>query len=859
MTGSVETAADRANQKLPLGLILDCTPALIHTARADGSLDFFNRSWLNYVGQPAEKLLGWAWTAFIHPDDLDALLLKWRQSIATGNEFEAEARVRRADGQYRWMFHRKVRMATQDGTAVRWFGSSIDIEERKQAEDARRMTEAWMTEVQRVAGVTGWVIEAPDKMVYSSPDYSELAGAYSGETIPGSIPEFLEHVHPDDRTQVKRALETLLQRNEPSGCTYRIVRPDHQIRVVRAAGIPVRQNGVVTHYVGARIDMTEKEETARDLERSHAYLLEAQKLSHTGSVGWRAESKDFIWSEETYRIFEFETGTTVTFERVLERIHPEDREHAREAMEMARRGEERIDFEHRLLFPDHRIKHLHLVAGAVPEPPGARDYIGAVMDVTAQKQAEDAIRRSEAELRQIVDAVPQQVFVFAPDWTPLFANRQLLQYTGISAEESRSKTAVLRLFHPEDVARVIKARERALRDATPVQFEARIRGVDGSYRWFLIRDNPLCDEPGHVLRWYGTRTDIEEQKQAEERLHRENIALRQEVSEASMFEEVVGSSSSLRAVLSRVAKVAPTDSTVLIFGETGTGKELIARAVHRLSPRSARAFVTVNCAAIPKDLISSELFGHEKGSFTGAIQKRLGRFELADGGTIFLDEIGDLPPDLQSALLRVLQEHEIERVGGNRPISVNVRVIAATNRDLKAAIAAGTFRSDLFYRLNVFPIEVPPLRRRREDIPLLVEYFADRFARKAGKSIRGVNRKTMELLQSYNWPGNVRELQNVIERSVIFCDSENLSVEENWLPQQEFLAEPSADGPLPDELSEHARNIIEAALAQSRGRVSGPKGAAAHLGVPRSTLESKIRSLKIDKKQFRGTMYSQPQ
>jgi transcriptional regulator with GAF, ATPase, and Fis domain len=308
----------------------------------------------------------------------------------------------------------------------------------------------------------------------------------------------------------------------------------------------------------------------------------------------------------------------------------------------------------------------------------------------------------------------------------------------------------------------------------------------------------------------------------------------------------------LNAVLARVAKVAPTDSTVLVTGETGTGKELIARAIHKRSRRSARAFVSVNCAAVPRDLIASELFGHEKGAFTGATQRRLGRFELAEGGTIFLDEIGELPPETQVALLRVLQEREFERVGGNANIRAEVRVIAATNRDLDAAVAAGTFRSDLFYRLNVFPIEIPPLRERREDIPLLVEYFIDRYARKAGKTIRRINKRSLELLQAYPWPGNIRELQNVIERSVIVCESENFSVDESWLSRQPQAAEPKGTAELSQKLAAQEKQMIEAALKESGGRVFGPLGAATRLGIPRSTLESKIRSLRIDKNRFKS-------
>jgi transcriptional regulator with GAF, ATPase, and Fis domain len=340
-------------------------------------------------------------------------------------------------------------------------------------------------------------------------------------------------------------------------------------------------------------------------------------------------------------------------------------------------------------------------------------------------------------------------------------------------------------------------------------------------------------------------------KKLKDQLHEENIALREEIDRASMFEEIVGISPALQAVLSRVAKVAPTDSTVLITGETGTGKELIARAIHRRSQRSSRAFVSVNCAVIPRDLIASEFFGHEKGAFTGATQRRLGRFEWAEGGTIFLDEIGELPAETQIALLRVLQEHEFERVGGTGSIRTDVRVIAATNCDLEAAIASGMFRSDLFYRVNVFPIEVPPLRERREDIPVLVEYFIDRYARKAGKSIRAVNKKSLELLQSYPWPGNIRELQNVIERSVIVCDTENFSVDESWLSRQPLASEPKTQPELPRKLAAQEKEMIEAALRESGGRVFGPSGAAAKLGIPGTTLDSKIKALKISKNRFK--------
>ena len=343
---------------------------------------------------------------------------------------------------------------------------------------------------------------------------------------------------------------------------------------------------------------------------------------------------------------------------------------------------------------------------------------------------------------------------------------------------------------------------------------------------------------------------FEEIKRLKDRLHDENVVLREQIDQVFMFEEIVGSSPALKTVLSSIVRVAPTDSTVLITGETGTGKELIARAIHKGSQRAGHAFITLNCAAVPSSLIASELFGHEKGAFTGALQTRQGRFELAHSGTIFLDEIGELPAETQIALLRVLQEHQFERVGGSRIIPTDVRVIAATNRDLKAAIASGTFRADLFYRLNVFPIHVPPLRNRIEDIPMLVEYFVKRYAEKARKQITKIDKNTLKLCQSYPWPGNIRELQNIIERSVILCSGDTFWVDEAWLSSQDAPRLESS-GTLSENVQSYEKDLIEAALAESNGKVAGLNGAAAKLGIARSSLDAKIKQLKIKKYSIR--------
>ena len=479
------------------------------------------------------------------------------------------------------------------------------------------------------------------------------------------------------------------------------------------------------------------------------------------------------------------------------------------------------------------------------------DQISHLASIAIERtRAEENLRHDERELRWITDAIPEAIIVLAPDGSTLHANQFVLDYTGLSFEDFKTENYRARIFHPDDLGRLREERQNALARGEPFQAELRARRKDGQYHWFLIRYNPLRDEDGRIIRWYATGTDIEDRKQAEERVQKENLALREEIDHSSMFEEIVGSSEALRKVLEQVAKVAPVDSTVLILGETGTGKELIARAIHRGSKRSSRAFIRVNCAAIPQSLIASELFGHEKGAFTGALQRRLGRFELADGGTIFLDEIGELPAETQIALLRVLQEGEFERVGSSQPISVNVRVLAATNRDLKAAVAMGTFRQDLFYRLNVFPIQLPSLRERADDVPLLVEYLIERYAKKAGKKIRNIRKETLELFQAYDWPGNIRELQNVIERAVVLCDSETFSVDETWLKREGQRREPAV--PFIATLVEREKEIIETALAACQGRIAGPLGAAIKLGIPRQTLESKIKTLRIDKHRFKG-------
>jgi formate hydrogenlyase transcriptional activator len=475
----------------------------------------------------------------------------------------------------------------------------------------------------------------------------------------------------------------------------------------------------------------------------------------------------------------------------------------------------------------------------------------ALIAISRQRSL-DALRRSEAELRRITDAIPQCIHVIAADGSAMYANRVLLEYAGVDLDDVTATDFLRSVLHPDDVERVEGELKRSLSAEVPFELEERLRRHDGSYRWFLFRYSPFRDEQGRVVRWYATGTDIDDRKREEERVRNENVALRDELDRSSMFGEIVGSSAPLQRVLAQVARVAGSDATVLILGETGTGKELIARAIHKNSTRARRPVICVNCAAIPPALIGSELFGHEKGAFTGAMQRRIGRFEAADGGTIFLDEVAELPLESQVLLLRALQEREFERVGSNRPIPVDVRVVAATNRDLRGAVAQGKFREDLYYRLNVFPIQLPALRDRPEDIPSLVQYLVERYAEKAGKRIRHIEGRTLELLRGYEWPGNVRELQNVVERAVILADGEAFSVDEAWLRGNDRLGKVGSRIPARNAEAAQERERIEAALAASQGTVSGPSGAAARLGISRQTLESRIRALQINKYRFKA-------
>jgi len=837
-------------------LVVDTIPTLAWSAAPDGSADFVNQRWLDYTGLSAKQALGSGWQVAIHPDDLPRILETLREALNSVKPFEVEGRFRRVDGEFRWFLFRGSPLRDRSGKVAKWYGTNTDIEERKRAEDALRKSEERWRSVFENSAIGVALSDLNGRFLATNHIYQTMVG-YTEEELRAL--HFLDLTHEDYR-QANWALITELVEGK-----RRQFQIEKQYRRKDGSLIWVSNNvslvpgteRVPRFIMALSEDITQRKRAEEALHKSEALLHEAQRLARTGSWSWDVLSGKVVSSPENARIYDFQPNEDSAAPEVyFQRIHPDHRERIREVFQTCVVGKTDYQADFPIVLLDGTDKYIHATGHPILNKSGDLiEFFGTTVDVTEQHEARVAlqtafeqIKAEETELRRMTDAIASYIYVFRPDGTPLYANQTVLDYTGLTWEEVQREDFPARIFHPEDAERLLEKRYEALARGKPFELEKRELGKDGKYRWFLVRYNPLRDDHGNIIRWYATGTDIEDRKRAEESMRDENLALREQIDHAFMFEEIVGSSPALQTVLSSIVKVAPTDSTVLITGETGTGKELIARAIHKHSRRSGQAFISVNCASIPSSLIASELFGHEKGAFTGAVQRRQGRFEMAHSGTIFLDEVGELPAETQIALLRVLQERQFERVGGNRIIPTDVRVIAATNRDLTAAIAARTFRADLFYRLNVFPIEVPPLRKRKEDIPMLVEYFVKRYAEKMAKQIRTIDNNTLELCQSYPWPGNIRELQNIVERSVILCGGDTFWIEKAWLASHEARQE--LPGPLPDTLQNQERKIIETALAESKGKVAGPQGAAAKLGIPRSTLDTKIKQLGIKKHRF---------
>src|SRR6267378_3501214 len=728
-----DTEAQLRQERDELRRIVDLIPQQIVVLNPEGIAIYANRVSMEYTGLSLEQVRAGDFSERVfHPEDIQKLREQRRKALAGAIPFECEQRGLGKNGKYRWFLIRYNPFLGDDGKVIRWYATATDIENGKQTREALRNA---LDQVQKSEARLRQVIDTIPTLVWC-----DLADGPN---------EFLN-------------------------------------------------------------------------KRWHEYTGLSPEESH--GWGWQAA------------------------------FHPEDlpplMEKWRELLVSGEPGE----IEARLRRHDSVYRWFLIRVEPFRDESGKLvRWYGTSTDIEDRRQAEEKLRQEERDLRQLIDFLPQHVLVLDAEGTLVQANQTTLDYSGHTLDETRDAGTQQRMkrdLHPEDADRVANERRSGISKGVPFEIEKRVLGRDGVFRWFLFRYKPALNEDGLIVRWFATATDIDDRKQAEYRMSNENLALREEMDRSSMFEDVVGSSEALRKALRQVDKVAASDSTVLVLGETGTGKELIARAIHKRSRRAERAFIGVNCAAIPPSLIASELFGHEKGAFTGATHRRMGRFESANCGTIFLDEIADLPGEIQIALLRVLQEREIERVGANNSIPVDVRVLAATHRDLNALVAEGRFREDLLYRLNVVPIEAPPLRERVADISLLVEYFIDRFAKRAGKKFRTIDKKSLKVFQAYGWPGNVRELQNVIERAVILSEGETFAVDETWL-RRELPASAKRGSTLNGTLVKQEKEMIEAALAATQGRISGPSGAATKLGLLSRTLDSKIRRLKINAYRFK--------
>jgi formate hydrogenlyase transcriptional activator len=853
MMTSVGQGSDEARQAEDILRVFDAIPTLAWSARSDGSAEFFNRRWLDYTGLSVEQARDWGWTVALHSNDLKGLVDYWRSVLASREPGEIEGRLRRFDGVYRWFLFRATPSFDHDGAVVKWFGTNTDIEDRKRAEEALRATERNLRLI--VDTIPGFVctLSAAGEVEHLNRQTLEYFGKTTEELKNWAI---TDAVHPDDLPRVIDAWRRSVETAQPYALELRQRRADGVYRWFQARALPGRDaEDRITGWYMLLTDIDDRkraEEAVRSNEQSLRMIFDSiPGFVSTHSAAGEVE----VINRQTLEYFG-KTAEELKKWATSDALHPDDIPRMIDTWRRAVDTGQPIELEHRSRGADGVYRWFLLRARPQRDAEGriVRWYT-LVTDIDDRKRAEGKLGRafaeiakSEAELRTIIDAIPQLIVAIGTDGRFLSANQAILEYTGLSKEDLGSERFG-EVFHPEDSERLRELRAAAISRGVPFAYERRVRHRDGQYRWLLVQYNPVRDEQGAVIRWYATGTDIDDRKQAEDRTRQENVALREQIDQVSMFEEIVGSSPALKRVLSSIVKVAPTDSTVLITGETGTGKELIARAIHKASPRAGQPFISVNCAAIPPSLIASELFGHEKGAFTGALQRRQGRFELAHSGTLFLDEIGELPAETQIALLRVLQERQFERVGGSRAIPTDVRIIAATNRDLAAAIASGIFRADLFYRLNVFPIDVPPLRQRKEDITMLVEYFVKRYAVKARKHISKIDKNTLELCLSYHWPGNIRELQNIVERSVILCNGDTFAVEQAWLSSQ-AVGRPES-GALTSSLQSYEKEIIEQALADSNGKVAGPNGAAAKLGVPRSTLDARIKQLNIKRSTVR--------
>ena len=775
-------------------------------------------------------------------------------------------------------------------------------------QDDLQRSQANLAEAQRLSHTGSWAFDvASDKYIYLSEECLRIFELDAQESLP-TREGISRLIHRKDWDEVQRDFEKLLREKVDTSTEFRVTLPSGTIKYIHAIRhLVLNDAGDVVQVVGTVVDITERKRAENELRRSEAYLSEAERLSHTGTWAVDGTGQNVYWSPEVFRIWGFDPQRGLpTRHQAVQRIHPEDLEkYWKYWQAVCKPIGEKIDLglEFRIVLPGGTVRHLHGLAHPILNGNGdVVEIVGATVDITERKRAENELRRSEAELGHERDRLSLLLEINNHIVSKLEASElfqavaaSMCKHLGYDAVafwlinnksgclESKyldfptgkgflEKVAVTvptnlaselwrlrrpQIYSPQDVAALPPALREALQaESLLSHVSVPLVGTKGPLGILNIRDrktNAFSEGDLDLLSHIGiqislaldnalaygrlcaSRDDVEAQR----------LFLESEISSECNFYDIVGNSASMKRVFDQIAIVAATNSTVLLHGETGTGKELIARAIHNLSSRRDRAFVRMNCAAIPSGLLESELFGHEKGAFTGALMQKKGRFELADHSSLFLDEIGDISLELQPKLLRAVQEQEFERLGSARTIHVDVRMIAATHRDLPVMIREGKFREDLFYRLNVFPIEIPPLRDRRGDIPLLVTYFVSKLSRRMGKKIKSIPKQVMEFLANASWPGNVRELQNFIERAVILTQGGEL-----YVPISELQNRILTPRSIMSTFHDAERQAIINALKAASGRIAGVGGAAERLGLKRTTLQNKMHRLQITRSDY---------
>lgn len=845
---SVRLASVAEAERRRLDEVVSNVPGIVWEARSDAITGAGKPT---FISEYVDKILGYSADEFlatpglgvnlVHEEDRERVIREGEEIAGTGGSIQFRWIAK--DGRVVWAEAHLSPILDEEGTVIGMRGVTLDITEQKMTEKARRQSE----ERNRA------ILQAiPDQMFLQTRDgvYLDYQGERRSDLMPvdGLIGKNMRDLLPPE---LARDMQTCFERakqDEAQIVEYRLpFNGDEQwfeARVVRSG----------ENVLSVVRDVTARKTAEIALKQNEAQLAGIIGSAMDGIITINDRHEIVLFNAAAETMFGWSAKESIG--QSIDRLLPE-RFQAVLPEQDRMFGDQ--DFTGG---PIGMVGDLYGLRASGEEFPleasvsllelsGERFYTIILRDVTERKRAEEELRQSEARFRNMADTSPMMIWVAGTDMLCTYVNKLWLDFTGRTMEDEVD-TGWAQGIHPEDYARALEIYNSAFDRREPFKMEYRLRRADGLYRWVLNTGAPRFSTQKDFLGYIGSCIDITDRQESEEQLRRahdelkqlknqleaENIYLQQELQLDQNFGEIVGQSDPIKYVLSKITQVATTDATVLISGETGTGKELVARAIHAAGARKDRPLIKVNCAALSASLIESELFGHEKGAFTGAAARKIGRFELADRGTIFLDEIGELPLELQVKLLRVLQEGEFERVGGSKTIKLDVRIIAATNRNLKLDVDKGAFREDLWYRLNVFPITVPPLRQRKEDIPQLVNHFATKFAKRLGKTITSVSPRSIQRLRAHSWPGNVRELANVIERAAIHTQGSVLHLADS-------LEQVKEESPATQSLDEMVREYIIGTLENTGWRVEGAYGAAKILGLNASTLRARMNKLGI--------------